>query len=533
MKMTCRERFNKEPCMAFADSHLLNYPTPNNLSYNWSFGSLAGFALLIQIFSGIFLAMHYTPHTSLAFDSVEHIMRDVPHGWLLRYLHSTGASLFFMVAYFHMFRGLYFGSYMRPRGFIWCTGVIIFLIMIITAFLGYVLPWGQMSFWGATVITTLCSAIPYVGYYIVEWLWGGFSVDNATLNRFFSLHYLFPFIIVGIILAHLGVLHTAGSGNPMGANTNLDSISLSPYFYVKDVLAFLVFFLVFSAFLFYNPNILGHSDNYLNANGLVTPTHIVPEWYLLPYYAILRAVPNKLLGVISMLLAILVLLTLPYSNVSTVRCASYRPFYRIFYWFLVADFLILGWVGQMPVTYPYNQIGAYAANFYFQLLLFLMPFSGDVEEMILRYRREEYIAVRAERRLNNLCRDQVKKAIKPSTNEEQFSYGVFLKQSGSDIRIEQLYYEFIHKLVMSTNTIESNNSKDIVVRDPLSFIGSVRPGDFIEADLILLMDKEVRDFPIDKLNTEIFEFFYQELLTNFPFYMDEKKSVTVSRSAPY
>ena len=302
-------RWNKDSLLSFADSHIISYPTPINLNYMWSFGSLAGLGLVIQIITGIFLAMHYTPHVDLAFNSVEHIMRDVNNGWLIRYIHANGASFFFIVTYIHIFRGLYFGSYMYPRGFLWCSGVIIFLLMMATAFMGYVLPWGQMSFWGATVITNLFSAIPFIGGLIVEWLWGGFSVDNATLNRFFSLHYLLPFLIAGLALVHLSLLHTAGSGNPLGINTNIDSITFYPYFYSKDVFAFLlyVFFLCF--FVFYFSNFLGHSDNYIPANPLVTPPHIVPEWYFLPFYAILRSIPHKLGGVIAMFAALLIVYT--------------------------------------------------------------------------------------------------------------------------------------------------------------------------------------------------------------------------------
>jgi len=304
-------RWNKDPILSFVDSHIIDYPTPINLNYMWSFGSTAGICLVVQIITGIFLAMHYTPHVDLAFNSVEHIMRDVNNGWLLRYLHANGASMFFIVVYSHIFRGLYFGSYMYPRGRLWASGVIIFLLMMATGFMGYVLPWGQMSFWGATVITNLFSAIPLVGGSIVEWLWGGFSVDNATLNRFFSLHYLMPFVIAGLTMVHLSLLHTTGSNNPLGINSNVDTVPFYPYFYVKDLLAFLLFISLFSFFVFFYPNALGHADNYIPANPLVTPPHIVPEWYFLPFYAILRSIPDKLGGVVAMVSAILILLLLP------------------------------------------------------------------------------------------------------------------------------------------------------------------------------------------------------------------------------
>ena len=376
-------RWNKDSLLSFADSHIISYPTPINLNYMWSFGSLAGLGLVVQIITGIFLAMHYTPHVDLAFNSVEHIMRDVNNGWLIRYLHANGASFFFIVTYIHMFRGLYFGSYMFPRGLLWCSGVIIFLLMMATAFMGYVLPWGQMSFWGATVITNLFSAVPFVGNYIVEWLWGGFSVDNATLNRFFSLHYLLPFLISGLAIIHLSFLHTAGSGNPLGINTNIDSITFYPYFYSKDVFAFLtyVFFLIF--FVFYFPNSLGHSDNYIPANPLVTPPHIVPEWYFLPFYAILRSIPDKLGGVVAMVSAILILLMLPLINFSDCRSSKFRPIYSFFYWFIVADFLILGWIGQKPVESPFIEIGMLATLFYFMFFLILLPIIGLVEAYLI------------------------------------------------------------------------------------------------------------------------------------------------------
>ena len=376
------KRWNKDPLLSFTDSHIISYPTPINLNYMWSFGSLAGLALVIQIITGIFLAMHYTPQIDLAFDSVEHIMRDVNNGWLIRYLHANGASFFFIVTYMHIFRGLYFGSFMYPRGLLWSSGVVIFLLMMATAFMGYVLPWGQMSFWGATVITNLFSAIPYVGGYIVEWLWGGFSVDNATLNRFFSLHYFLPFIITGLVLVHLSLLHSAGSNNPLGINTNLDSVTFYPYFYVKDIFAFLIYVSFFLLFIFFSPNVLGHSDNYIVANSLVTPAHIVPEWYFLPFYAILRSVPDKLGGVVAMISAILVLFLLPLTNYSTIRSAKFRIIYSFFYWFIVSNFLVLGWIGQKPVESPFIEIGMICTCFYFIIFLILIPFFGSFEKIL-------------------------------------------------------------------------------------------------------------------------------------------------------
>jgi ubiquinol-cytochrome c reductase cytochrome b subunit len=377
-------RLNKHSLLAFVDSHIISYPTPVNLNYMWSFGSTAGICLVIQILTGIFLAMHYTPHIDLAFNSVEHIMRDVNNGWLIRYLHANGASMFFIVVYCHIFRGLYFGSYIYPRGQLWASGVIIFLLMMATAFMGYVLPWGQMSFWGATVITNLFSAIPFIGGSIVEWLWGGFSVDNATLNRFFSLHYLMPFAIAGLTLVHLSLLHTVGSNNPLGVNTNVDSVSFYPYFYVKDLLAFFILIALFSFFVFFYPNALGHSDNYIPANPLVTPPHIVPEWYFLPFYAILRSIPDKLGGVAAMGGAILILLLLPHINTSEIRSAKFRPIYAISYWFFAANFLLLGWIGQKPVESPFIEIGMFSTFLYFFFIIILVPVIGILEKYLLK-----------------------------------------------------------------------------------------------------------------------------------------------------
>jgi|TARA_A100001035_G_scaffold224339_1_gene184984 ubiquinol-cytochrome c reductase cytochrome b subunit len=377
-------RWNKHSLLSFVDSHIINYPTPINLNYMWSFGSTAGICLGIQILTGIFLAMHYSSHVDYAFSSVEHIMRDVNNGWLIRYLHANGASMFFIVTYCHIFRGLYFGSYMNPRGPLWNSGVIIFLLMMGTGFMGYVLPWGQMSFWGATVITNLASAVPVIGGAIVEWLWGGFSVDNATLNRFFSLHYLLPFVIAGLVGVHLSLLHTAGSNNPLGINKNVDTVSFYPYFYVKDLLAFFVLIALFSFFVFFFPNYLGHADNYIPANPLVTPAHIVPEWYFLPFYAILRSIPDKLGGVVAMVAAILILLLLPVINTSEIRSSKFRPIYSLAYWFLVSDFLILGWIGQQPVETPYLEVGQIATAFYFIFFLILFPLIGLIEKELMR-----------------------------------------------------------------------------------------------------------------------------------------------------
>ena len=367
------------PLLAFIDSHIVDYPTPLNLNYFWSFGSTAGLCLVIQIITGILLAMHYTPHVDFAFNSVEHIMRDVNNGWLIRYLHANGASLFFIVVYCHIFRGLYYGSYMYPRQKLWVSGVVIFLLMMATAFMGYVLPWGQMSFWGATVITNLFSAIPVIGASIVEWLWGGFSVGNATLNRFFSLHYFMPFLIVGVVIIHLTLLHSDGSNNPIGINTNVQTVSFYPYFYVKDLFAFFMLLSALSLIVVYYPNLLGHPDNYIPANPMSTPAHIVPEWYFLPFYAILRSIPDKLGGVIAMFSAIIVLIILPYLNLSEVRSGEFRPLFSLMYWFLSADFLFLGWIGQKAVETPFIEVGMFATAFYFIFILIFVPALGYLE----------------------------------------------------------------------------------------------------------------------------------------------------------
>lgn len=376
-------RLNKDYIIAFIDSHIISYPTPINISYLWSFGSAAGLCLVIQILSGIFLAMHYTPHINLAFDSVEHIMRDVNNGWLIRYIHSNGASIFFTVVYCHMFRGLYYGSYMYPRQHLWSSGILIFFLMMAAGFMGYVLPWGQMSFWGATVITNLFSAIPLAGPSIVEWLWGGFSVDNATLNRFFSFHYLIPFVIAGAVLIHLSLLHKDGSGNPIGTESKNSTIPFYPYFYVKDLFAFLVLLFLFSFFVFFYPNTLGHPDNYVPANPLVTPPHIVPEWYFLPFYAILRSIPDKLGGVLAMGGAIAAWLTLPMFNSSEIRSSTFRPIFGLIYWFIFIDFILLGWIGQKPVEDPYILVGIIGTIFYFFFFFLLVPFVGLFEKKLV------------------------------------------------------------------------------------------------------------------------------------------------------
>lgn len=363
------------PIISMIEGTFLKHPYPKNLSYLWSFGSIAGIALLVQILSGILLAMHYVPNTAMAFDSVEHIMRDVRYGWLLRYIHAVGASMFFVVVYAHIARGLYYGSYKAPREILWWVGILIFLLMMATAFMGYVLPWGQMSFWGATVITNLFSAIPIIGKSIVEWLWGGYSVDNPTLNRFFALHYLLPFVIVGVVFLHLVSLHTVGSNNPTGVEikSKKDIIPFHPYFTIKDLLGFVAFFIIFSYFLFFHPNSLGHPDNYIPANPMVTPAHIVPEWYFLPFYAILRAVPDKLGGVLMMFGAIAILFALPWLDRSQVKSGAYRPIFQKFFWLFLINFIFLGWLGKSPAEGWYVWASRGATLFYYAYFLLILP----------------------------------------------------------------------------------------------------------------------------------------------------------------
>jgi len=351
------------------------YPTPKNLNYWWNFGSLAGITLVIMIVTGIILSMHYTAHVDHAFQSVERIMRDVNYGWLIRYIHANGASFFFIVVYIHIFRGLYYGSYKAPRELLWILGVVILLLMMATAFMGYVLPWGQMSFWGATVITNLFSAIPLVGESIVTLLWGGFSVDNPTLNRFFSLHYLLPFVIVGVVVLHIVALHRFGSNNPLGIDVRgeQDTVSFHPYYTVKDMFGLSAFLTIMAAIVFFLPNSMGHPDNYIPANPMVTPAHIVPEWYFLPFYAILRAVPDKLLGVLAMFAAIGVLFILPWLDRSPVRSATFRPIYKIMFWVFLVDCVALTYLGAKPAEGIYVILSRLCTVYYFFHFIILLP----------------------------------------------------------------------------------------------------------------------------------------------------------------
>ena len=387
------------PIFSFVDHSLgSGYPTPKNLNYMWNFGSLAGIVLVIMIATGIVLAMQYTAHVDYAFASVERIMRDVNYGWLIRYIHMNGASMFFIVVYIHMFRGLYYGSYKAPRELLWIIGVFILLAMMATAFMGYVLPWGQMSFWGATVITNLFSAIPLVGDALVTWLWGGFSVNNPTLNRFFALHYLMPFVIFALVFVHIWALHRFGSNNPLGIDVKgpQDQIPFHPYYTVKDLFGLGVFLVFFMLFVFYAPNYLGHPDNYIEANPLVTPAHIVPEWYFLPFYAILRAFTSdfflyqivslggwlmsaKLAGVLAMFASIILLMLLPWLDRSKVRSSKFRPVYKQFFWIFFLDCIVLGIAGGKPAEGVWLIIGQASTTYYFLHLLVIIPLLGILE----------------------------------------------------------------------------------------------------------------------------------------------------------
>ena len=381
----------KNPVIRWVDSRLPifsmmqneygTFPTPKNFNYFWNFGALAMINLLIMIATGIFLAMHYTPHVSLAFDSVERIMRDVNYGWLFRYVHANGASMFFIVVYIHIWRGMWYGSYKAPRELLWIIGVVIFLLMMATAFMGYVLPWGQMSFWGATVITNLFSAFPVVGDHIVTLLWGGFSVDNPTLNRFFSLHFLLPFVIFGVVFLHVAALHITGSNNPLGIDVKgpADTVPFHPYYTAKDSVGMVVYFIVFACLVFFAPNYLGDPANYIPANPMVTPTHIVPEWYFLPYYAILRAVPDKLGGVVLMFGSILVWFILPWLDTSPVRSMRFRPIAK---WFLLLwgiAFGVLMYCGGKPPEGIYVVLSRVATLYYFAWFLVILPLLGRLE----------------------------------------------------------------------------------------------------------------------------------------------------------
>ncbi len=370
------------PILSVVRGQLVDFPTPRNLNYWWTFGGILATMLVIQIMTGIVLVMHFTPHTSMAFDSVEHIMRDVNWGWLLRWMHANGASFFFIAVYIHIFRGLYYGSYKSPREILWMIGVIIFIAMMATAFMGYVLPWGQMSYWGAVVITNLFSAIPVVGESIVQWLWGGFSVANPTLQRFFSLHYLLPFVLAALVFLHVWALHVTGNNNPDGieVKSEQDTLPFHPYYTMKDLFAIVVFLMVYAAFVFYSPWYLGHSINFAPANPLSTPAHIVPEWYFLPFYAMLRAIPDKLGGVIVMFGSLIILFFLPWLDTSKVKSLKYRPLARQFFWLLVIVCITLGIAGAQPAEGAWLLVARLATAWYFIHFLVILPLLGFIEK---------------------------------------------------------------------------------------------------------------------------------------------------------
>ena len=375
------------PILKLANSYVIDSPQPTNISYLWNFGSLLLVCLIIQIATGVTLAMHYNPSIAEAFNSIEHIMRDVNNGWLIRYLHSNTASAFFFLLYLHIGRGIYYGSYRAPRTLVWVIGTIILIAMIGTGFLGYVLPYGQMSLWGATVITNLISAIPWIGQDIVEFIWGGFSVNNATLNRFFALHYLLPFVLIALVLMHVIALHdTAGSSNPLGISANYDRIPFAPYYLFKDLITIFIFLIGLSIFVFFMPNFLGDSDNYIMANPMQTPAAIVPEWYLLPFYAILRSIPNKLLGVVAMFGALLIILILPYVDLGKSKGLQFKSLSKIPFWIFVINFLMLMKLGAKHVEEPYIELGMISTIIYFAYFIIIIPFTSILENTYIKLR---------------------------------------------------------------------------------------------------------------------------------------------------
>lgn len=380
-----RFRWNKISFLDMLDCHIIHYPTPICLTYAWSFGALAGMCLVIQLITGAFLSMHYTANINLAFLSVEFIMRDVPYGWFFRYAHANGASMFFIVIYAHIFRGLYYGSYMKPRQLLWCSGVALYFLLMGTAFTGYVLPWGQMSYWGATVITSMVTILPG-GQDILEWIWGGFTIKAPTLRRFYTVHFVLPFLIVALSIIHLVLLHKVGSSSPIGSDTGVDDVPFYPYYFAKDLFAFTCFLFFFGIFLFYMPNYLNHPANCIPADPMKTPPGLLPEWYFLPYYAILRGIEHKTGGILAMFFSILVLFLPPFTYTGYVRNTTYRPIFKFFYWALVADFLLLLWLGQAKMKDDYILLTNYASVYYFVFFIFLIPIIGAIETHLALYK---------------------------------------------------------------------------------------------------------------------------------------------------
>jgi quinol-cytochrome oxidoreductase complex cytochrome b subunit len=377
-------KYLKGPFMSFANAHIIDYPTPSNLNYLWSFGSMSGGVLIIQIVSGILVSMHYTPHIDLAFLSIEFLMRQIDFGWLIRYCHANGASMFFITIYLHIARGVFYSSYSYPRGQLWVSGVFIFILVMATSFMGYVLPWGQMSFWGVTVITNFFSIIPFAGTNIVEWIWGGFTIKNPTLNRIFSLHFVMPFILTAVTVLHLSLLHRDGSNNPLGCEGHYSVVGFYPYFYSKDLFAFSFFLTIFSSFVLFAPNFLGHNANYIIADPYHTPKHIVPEWYFLPFYAILRSIPDKTGGIVGMGSAIIMLLVFPLVDFAETRSPVFRPLYKFFVMFFLSNFILLGHLGRTKTDWPYLEAGQCSTFYYFFFLIVLVFSLGIFENFLSR-----------------------------------------------------------------------------------------------------------------------------------------------------
>lgn len=360
------------------------YPSPINLNYWWNFGSLAFLILISQLFTGILLATWYIPHINYAFESVEYIMREVQFGWFYRYMHANGASFFFLLVYIHMFRGLYYGSYLKPRQLVWISGMFILILMIATAFLGYVLPWGQMSYWAATVITSLIAVIPLIGENLLFFLWGGFYIEQPTLTKFYSFHFLLPFLILGLVIIHIIMLHEYGSNNPLGLNSYKDTIPFGPYFIIKDLYGFFIFIFFFTLAIFFDPNITMHPDNYIKANSEITPQHIVPEWYFLPFYGLLRSIPNKSMGVICLVFGLVILFLIPFIYTNKIRSGKFKPLFRIFFWFFIINVILLGWSGGKPLIFPFLFVCTYTTFFYFFFFVFLFPMSNIIDEYLLK-----------------------------------------------------------------------------------------------------------------------------------------------------